>query len=173
MPPYAYGVVVNITGAYFFDADQQTVWDLLMNPDAIAKALPGVDHLDPIAAEKNAWPATAKIGIASVSGTYTGTVRITDMVSPERYRLSVGDEGQGSIIRGSALLTVSYDAAEKKTLLNWAADANVSGRLAAVGQRLVAVAATMLANQFFRGLAHQLPGEEAQPKPGKEEREME
>jgi carbon monoxide dehydrogenase subunit G len=160
---------MKISDTYYFDAVQHTVWDVLMNPDAIAKAIPGVDRLVPIEGETNAWKATAKIGIAAVSGTYNGTVRMTELVPPDQYRLTVNGEGQASIINGSALLTLSFDAEKNKTLVSWNADANVAGRLAGVGQRLIAVAATMLAKQFFRSLARQLPATDTSPELAKEE----
>ncbi|MHB8624994.1 MAG: SRPBCC family protein [Aggregatilineales bacterium] len=161
---------MKISDTYYFDAGQQIVWNVLMNPDAIAKAIPGVDRLIPIEGETTAWKATAKIGIAAVSGTYTGSVRMTELVPPDQYRLTVNGEGQASIINGSALLTLSFDAEKNKTLVSWNADANVAGRLAGVGQRLIAVAATMLAKQFFRSLARQLPGTDAPLELEKEEK---
>ena len=153
-------IFVKISDTYAFKADQQAVWQLLMNADAIAKALPGVDHLVPIEGESNYWRATAKIGIAAVSGTYRGTVRMSELTPPNSYRLTVNGEGQASIINGSALLTLSFDSAKESTMVTWTADATVSGRLASVGQRLVTAAANMLARQFFRRLARQLPGAE-------------
>ncbi len=149
---------MKITDKFYFPADQQMVWKLLMDPDAIAKALPGVDRMVPLDNEPNTWQATAKIGISAVSGTYRGKIRLSDLAPPNQYRLTVTGEGQASIIGGSALLTLSFDPERNQTLLVWDADATISGRLAGVAQRLVGAAATMLANQFFRALARQLPG---------------
>jgi carbon monoxide dehydrogenase subunit G len=148
---------MEITGNYLFDADQETVWTLLMNPDAIAKALPGVQEMVPIEGETNAWRAAAKIGIASVSGTYTGIVRITEMSPPNTYRLTVGGEGQQSVINGTALMTLTYDPEQKKTIVSWDAEANISGKLASIAQRLVKAAAGLMSKQFFGALAKQLP----------------
>lgn len=149
---------MKIAGTYLFHAQQQTVWTVLMDPEAIAQALPGVDRLVPIDGEATAWRATAKIGIATVSGSYTGIVRMNDIAAPDRYRLSVKGEGQGSVIGGSAELVLSCDPAKNTTLVSWTADADIYGRLAGVAQRLLAAAASMLATQFFRSLARQLPG---------------
>jgi len=148
---------MNLSGSYTFNADQQTVWSLLTNPDAIAKALPGVDKLDPIEGESDAWRATAKIGISIVSGTFSGTVRMTDLQPPTSYRLNVAGEGQQSVINGFANIVLAPAADPAKTTLNWTAEANISGKLAGIGQRLLTPAANMMANQFFQGLAKQLP----------------
>ncbi len=130
-----------------------------MDPNAIAQAIPGVDRLIPIEGESNAWRATAKIGIASVSGTYTGVVRITDLEPIHQYRLTVSGEGQQSIINGTALMKLAYDPELQKTVLTWDAEANIAGKLASIGQRLIGAAANMLSRQFFSALAKQLPAQ--------------
>lgn len=148
---------MEITGKYRFKADQESVWRLLMDPNAIAKAIPGVDRMTPVDGEANAWRATAKIGIASVSGTYSGTVRMSEIEAPTQYRLTVSGEGKQSIIGGSAVLKLSYDPDKQRTLLTWVAEAKISGKLASIGQRLIGAAAVMLSKLFFRALARQLP----------------
>lgn len=147
---------MKLSGTYTFDADQQAVWNVLMDPQAIAKALPGVDALLPIAGEQQAWKANAKIGIAGISGTFAGVVRMTELQPPQQYRLTVSGEGQQSVIGGNALITLSA-AGTGKTKLDWTGEANISGKLASIGQRLIGMAATMMANQFFSGLAKQIP----------------
>jgi len=141
---------MKLSDTFTFDADQDTVWQLLMDPAAIAKAMPGVDKLTPIDGETNAWRANARIGIAAVNGTYSGVVRLSEITAPTQYRLTVNGEGQQSFIGGTALLTLHYDADQKKTILNWDADANISGKLASIAQRLVVAAASMLSKQFFQ-----------------------
>lgn len=148
---------MKIAGTYSFKASQSAVWDTFMNPDSIAKSLPGVERLVPIEGETDAWRVTAKIGIATVSGTYTGIVRMSDLAPHNHFRLSVDGEGQGSIIGGAVQVDLSSDTTKRLTSIAWDADANVFGRLAGVGQRLVAAAAAMLAQQFFASLARQMP----------------
>ncbi len=152
-------VGMKLSGAYTFNADQQTVWNLLTNPDAIAKALPGVEKLVPIEGESDAWRATAKIGIGPVSGSYTGVIRMTDIQAGATYKLNVSGEGQQSVISGSATITLASGPGDDatKTVLNWTGDATISGKLAGIGQRLIQMAAGTMANQFFHGLAKQLP----------------
>lgn len=148
---------MKLSGAYTFNADQQTVWSLLINPDAIAKALPGVEKLIPIEGENDAWRATAKIGFGPVSGSFTGLVRMTEIQAPNSYQLNVSGEGQQSVISGFAAITLAPGSDPNKTVLNWTGDATISGKLAGIGQRLVQMAAGTMANQFFQGLAKQLP----------------
>jgi carbon monoxide dehydrogenase subunit G len=148
---------MELNGTFDFNADQQTVWDALMNPDVIAKAIPGVQEMVAVEGEFYAWRAIAKVGVANIVGTYNGLVKITDIDAPDRYRLTVSGEGQQSIIGGTALLELSYDSETKQTHLIWTAEANIAGKLASIGQRLIKAAAGLLSKQFFQGVARQIP----------------
>ena len=150
---------MNLTGDYTFDAPQETVWNLLMDPNVIANAIPGVDEFIPIEGEADAWNARAKINVATVNGLYMGTIRMSDQDAPNQYRLTVNGEGQQSIIGGSALITLAYDEDNQQTQLTWDAEANISGKLARVGQRVIKAAAGMMSKRFFGGVAKQLDAE--------------
>jgi carbon monoxide dehydrogenase subunit G len=147
---------MKLSGKYTFNAAQPAVWQVLMDPHAIAKALPGVEALIPIEGDPNAWKATAKIGLAGINGTFAGIIRMSDIEAPNHYRLKVSGDGQQSTIGGEALIAIA-DGGNGKTLLTWEGDATISGKLAGIGQRLIGGAATMMANQFFGGLAKQIP----------------
>ena len=155
---------MQITGSYTFDFDQQTVWAILMNPDAIAKAIPGVQQMIPLENEPDAWRATARLSVASLNGTYSGVIRLSELDPPRQYRLTVTGEGQQSIIDGTALITLepTSDSGTPKTNVSWMAEANLSGKLASIAQRLVSVAASMMSRQFFGGLARQLGASDVQ-----------
>lgn len=149
---------MEISGSYTFDADQETVWSVLMDPSAIANAIPGVKDLVPVENEANTWRAAAKIGVASVSGTYAGVIKMTEIDAPNQYRLTVSGEGQQSIIGGTALLKLNYIPDQNQTIVTWEAEANISGKLASVGQRVIKAAAGLMSRQFFQSLARQIPG---------------
>ena len=151
---------MDLSGNYQFNAPQETIWNLLMDPDVIAQALPGVDEFVPIEGEANAWNAKAKINLAAVSGRYMGTIRMSEQNAPISYRLTVNGEGQQSIVGGSVVITLSYDEAEQVTNLEWDAEANISGKLARVGQRLIKAAANMMSGRFFDGIEKQVPTSE-------------
>jgi hypothetical protein len=160
---------MEIVGNYTFSYDQNAVWNILMSPDAIAKAIPGVQEMIPIEGESNSWRAIAKLNVAAVSGSYTGIVRMSEIEAPHQYRLTVSGEGQQSIISGTALirLEAKADAPTDKpeTVVHWNAEGNLSGKLASVAQRLLQVAASLLSRQFFGGLAKQLGSSETKLSP--------
>lgn len=82
---------------------------------------------------------------------------MADIVAPDQYRLIVNGEGQQSIIGGSVLISLTDE--DDHTLITWDAEANISGKLARVGQRVIKAAATMMSNRFFQGLEDQLEDE--------------
>ena len=149
---------MKLDGRYRFSAPREQVWATLMNPDAIAAAMPGVEQFLPLDDEEHAWQAVAKVNLAAVSGRFKGIIRLSEIEAPERYRMTVSGEGQGSIISGTVLMQLE-DAGDGATTLRWDADANISGKLARVGQRLIKAAANMMSKRFFSGLARQIPTE--------------
>jgi carbon monoxide dehydrogenase subunit G len=151
---------MEISGTFDFLASQQAVWDALMDPNVIAQAIPGVKEMMPVDGEPNTWRAIAKVGVASISGTYSGIIKMSEVDAPTRYRLTVNGEGQQSIIGGTAVMELSYDPEKQQTHLIWTAEANISGKLASIGQRLIKSAAGLLSRQFFQGIAKQVPAPE-------------
>lgn len=147
---------------HVFDHPQHKVWEALMDPQIIGHALPGVEELLPVEGEALAWKANAKIGIAAINGHYEGTIRMTEIQEPAQYRLTVSGEGQQSIINGTALIKLVYDADKQQTILTWDAEAHINGNLARVGQRLIKSAADMMSRRFFDGINRQIPPEPAE-----------
>ena len=148
---------MKLNGDHIFDHPQQVVWGILMDPHAIAHAIPGAEELLPLEGEPQAWRANAKISIASVSGRYSGVIRITEIEAPNQYRLTVSGEGQQSIINGSALIKLTYNPETEQTLLHWDAEVNINGNLVRVGQRVINSAAGLISKNFFDAIDQQIP----------------
>jgi len=147
---------MKLSGDYTFDSPQETIWNLLMDPNVIANSIPGVDEFVPVEGETDAWNAKAKINVAAVNGLYMGTIRMSDQEAPNQYRLTVNGEGQQSIIGGSVLIKLHYDEEKQQTVLNWEAEADISGKLARIGQRVIKAAANMMSKRFFNNVAQQI-----------------
>jgi carbon monoxide dehydrogenase subunit G len=95
-----------------------------------------------------------KVGVASIRGTYNGTVRITDKDEPRGYTLNVEGSGGPGFVRGVA--KISLEPAGEATSVKVDADGQVGGTVAGVAQRMLAGVAKMLMNQFFDCMRKQL-----------------
>ena len=143
---------MKIHGSYTFDAPQDEVWALLMDPQAIAKAIPGVENFHPIG--ENDYEAQLKLGLGAISGQYAGRVTITDVDAPTYYKMTIGGKGQRGFVNGSGSITL--EPQDTKTVVHYMGDAALGGQLAGIGQRLVEGAARTLINQGFKSLEGQL-----------------
>ena len=79
---------MKVEGTYTLPAPRQKVWALLNDPQVLARATPGVKHLDP--AGGDVYKATIELGVGPVKGTYAGQVSIADKTPPERMRAMYG-----------------------------------------------------------------------------------
>jgi carbon monoxide dehydrogenase subunit G len=136
---------MELAGEHTFSAPRERVWNLLLDPEVLKASLPGCEKLDEIGPDE--YAATMKIGVAMIKGTFTGKVKITDKVEPERYSMSV--EGSGPQGQVSGVGTLELIDQGDKTLVRYKGDANVRGTLARVGARVVQPAAKMIVGQFF------------------------
>ena len=143
---------MRIEGEHVFRASRQRVWDLLQSPDAVRRALPGVERFEP--AGPDSFEATMRIGVAAVRGTYHGRITMTDLQPPERYTLTVRGQGSPGTIEATAEIALAEQDGE--TRLRYTADARVGGLIAGVGQRMLAGVAGMTARQFFKAIDEQL-----------------
>ncbi|MCW5853154.1 MAG: carbon monoxide dehydrogenase subunit G [Anaerolineae bacterium] len=143
---------MKIHGSYTFDAPQDEVWALLMDPQAIAKAIPGVENFHPIG--ENDYEAQLKLGLGAISGQYAGRVTISDVDAPTHYKMTVGGKGQRGFVNGHG--EINLEPQDAKTVVHYTGDAALGGQLAGIGQRLVEGAARTLINQGFKSLEAQL-----------------
>ena len=145
---------MKIEGNFTFNAHRDKVWDTLLSPDILADCIPGCQSLEPDG--PNAYKVAMRVGVAAVRGSYSGGVTLADLDRPHSYRMIVQGKGSGGSVRGEALITFADapnpDApsdAPHATQVTIAGDAQVTGVIARVGQRLMGNASRMLMNQFF------------------------
>jgi uncharacterized protein len=143
---------MKIEGTYMISAPRATVWQHLLNPETLAKSLPGCEKLEP--QPDGSYHAEMKVGIAAVKGTYHGRVEILAPVAPEHFRMKVEGKGTGGFLKGEGTLTLIGDGAE--TLIGYSGEAQVGGVIAGVGQRLVLATARQIVQQFFQAFSKQL-----------------
>ena len=95
---------MDITGSYAFDAPPSRVWALLMDPSAIASCIPGCESLEPEGPDR--YHARLTIALAAITGTYDGTVVISEKVEPSSYRLTVEGQGRPGFVKGNAAIAM-------------------------------------------------------------------
>jgi carbon monoxide dehydrogenase subunit G len=139
---------MKLEGTFRVEAARDTVWELLNDPDVLARTLPGCEKLTP--AGENRYEGVISIGIASIKSSYAGTVVIGDIDPGYSYSLDLNGQGQGGFIRGRGTITLSDQ--EGQTDMAVAGDAQIGGRIASVGQRLLDSAARKTLKEFAAAL---------------------
>ena len=145
---------MKVEGAFTIDAERERVWDTLMSPDTLAGCIPGCESFEP--ADEDTYNIAMRVGVAAVRGNYTGSVTIADKQRLESYRMVVQGRGRGGSVRGEGVLTLSD--IDGGTQVSVVGDAQVTGVVARVGQRLMGNASRMLMNQFFNCLKSKIEG---------------
>jgi carbon monoxide dehydrogenase subunit G len=140
---------MKVSGAYPVPALQERAYALLQDPAILTKCMPGCEGLDRVA--ENEYAMRMKMVLASISGQFTGKVKITEANPPTSFRLLVEGSGKIGFMKGEGLLTLSPAGAG--TSVQFDGDVQVGGTIAAVGQRLLDTTARMLIKKFFDRLA--------------------
>jgi uncharacterized protein len=143
---------MNISATYTFDAPVERVWDLLMDPQAVAACIPGCEALVPLGDDR--YEASLSVAVAAITGRYKGTVAIVEKVPPSSYRLIVEGSGTPGFLKGSSVVTLAPDGAQ--TTINVEADVQIGGAVARVGQRLLIGVAKMMMDRFYACLGNRL-----------------
>ncbi len=139
-------------GTHKIPAARETVWQALMNPEILARALPGCEKLE--ANPDGSYHAQMKVGIAAVKGTYQARIEILDPVLYESFRMKVDGQGTGGFLKATGTLSLASEG--DGTLVRYAGEAQVGGVIAGVGQRLMLVAAKQIIHQFFEAFSRQV-----------------
>lgn len=143
---------MKMNGTYTLHAPIDKVWAFLMNPDDIAKVLPGCEELEETGPDT--YRATLKLGVAAVKGTYSGSVQLLDKTPPTGYRMRIDGSGTPGFVKGEA--TVGLEAQDEETRLTYEADTQVGGLIANVGQRMIGGVAKLVVNQALKKLQEEL-----------------
>ena len=143
---------MDISGSYTFNAPPDRVWALLLDPTVIAMCIPGCDRLEPDGEDR--YRASLTVALAAITGTYEGTVVITEKVPPSSYRLSVEGQGKPGFVKGNAAITLRADGAT--TIINVSGTVETGGPIARLGQRLIGGVSKMMQDRFFACLQSKL-----------------
>jgi carbon monoxide dehydrogenase subunit G len=149
---------MEMTGRYRIPAPRAKVWAALNDPVVLRASIPGCESLEKTSDTEMAATVKAKVG--PVSATFKGNVTLSDLDPPNGYTIS--GEGKGGVAgfaKGGAEVHLEDD--DGHTLLTYTAKAQVGGKLAQVGARLVDATAKQMADQFFAKFADQVSTDDA------------
>jgi hypothetical protein len=144
---------MDFSGHYRIPASPEAVWNGLNDPAVLKLCIPGCEQIEKKSATEFVATATLKIG--PVKATFKGRVTLSELEPPSRCVMSgEGQGGMAGFAKGNA--EVRLAPADGGTALSYTARANVGGKLAQIGQRLIDGAAKQIADDFFGRLAAQL-----------------
>jgi carbon monoxide dehydrogenase subunit G len=137
---------MEMTGEYRIPASREQVWAALNDPEILKASIPGCESLERTGDNGFAAAVVAKVG--PVRARFTGAVTLSDLDPPNGYTISGEGKGGGAgFAKGDAKVRLAEDG--DATLLSYAVKANVGGKLAQLGSRLIDGTAKKLADDFF------------------------
>ena len=147
---------MDMTGEHRIPAPRQAVWEALNDPQVLKACIPGCEALDENEAG-DGFDATVKAKVGPVKATFSGSVKLENVNAPESYTISgEGKGGAAGFAKGSADVMLEEDGDE--TILKYTVKAQVGGKLAQLGSRLIDSTAKKYANEFFSEFVNQVGG---------------
>jgi carbon monoxide dehydrogenase subunit G len=145
---------MDMTGEYRIPAPRDTVWRALNDPDVLRASIPGCEELNLVADNELTAKVTAKIG--PVKQKFNGDVFLENVDAPHSYTLRGEGKGTAGFAKGSADIQLEETSGE--TILRYQAHADIGGKLAQLGSRLVKGSAQKMADDFFSNFVTQVSG---------------
>jgi len=154
---------MQMTGSRTVPASVEATWAALNDPEALKSCIAGCESVERVSDTEFRVAMTARVG--PVSAKFSGRILLADLVPPTSYRLSFeGQGGAAGFARGEA--TVALTREPDATRIDYTATAQVGGKLAQIGSRLVDATAAKVADDFFARFAERLGGGAAAPAAG-------
>src|ERR1700738_1659003 len=143
-------MAMTMNGQVQLPARREVVWEKLNDPEVLKSCIPGNEQFDKVG--DNEFHAIATVKVGPVKARWKGKVRLSDLDPPNGYRISgEGDGGVAGFAKGGA--TIALTDKDGGTLLTYNVEAQIGGKLAQLGQRLVNGAARKTADDFFEKFA--------------------
>ena len=136
---------MKLSGSYQINLEKQKVWEALNNPEVLKKAIPGCKEFKKNSATEFSATATNKIGPFNAS--FTGNIELKDLNPPNSYKIT--GSGNSSVGFASGEAEVVLEDNDGITKLIYTVEANVGGKIAQVGSRLIDMTAKKMADIFF------------------------
>ncbi len=142
---------MKLTDTQIIPASRELVWKGLNDPIILRQCIPGCSKIDVLSPTE--FKATVTIAVGPVKANFGGQVKLSDLNPPESYRISgKGDGGFAGFATGGANIRLTSIGANE-TQMDYDVDAQIGGKLAMLGSRLIDSTATSLAEKFFTKFA--------------------
>lgn len=145
---------MNIEASHVLPYSNQEVWDTLFDTEVLGRLLPGVRFFEQIGPDE--FDALIEVGVPAVKGVYKVAVTIEDQKPNESYRILGKGKGKQGWVRGSAVVKLAPEAGGTRVTVH--ADAQIGGRIAGIGQRVVEGVAKAMAAEVFAALEGEMAG---------------
>ena len=136
---------MKLSGSYQINLSKQKVWEALNDPEILKKAIPGCEEF--IKNSDTEFTATATNKIGPFNASFTGDIELTDLDPPNSYKITGSGNSPVGFASGEA--SVKLEDNENGTNLIYEVEANVGGKIAQVGSRLIDMTAKKMADIFF------------------------
>jgi uncharacterized protein len=142
---------MNMNGSQVIEASRETVWKGLNDPQILQQCIPGCDKIE--SSSPTEMKATVVVKVGPVKASFAGEVKLSDLKPPESYRISgKGQGGFAGFASGGATVKLT-ELSPTQTQMDYTVDAQIGGKLAMLGSRLIDSTAQSLASQFFAKFA--------------------
>ena len=146
---FYWNIFMKLSGQRNFKASHTEIWDLLMDPNVLARIAPGIDSLEPIGEDR--YKASVRIKMGPVNGTFEGSLDIKNKVPLKHFTLSAIQKSKIGQVTAQALIElIPEDSGD--TAIRFDGKADLTGFLARIGLRLLTGVANSLTQQFFDAL---------------------
>jgi carbon monoxide dehydrogenase subunit G len=140
---------LRIEGSHDILAPPDRVFDVLTDPECLRRVMPGCTKLQAIGPDE--YDLALSAGVGPIRGDYAGTVRLSDVEAPLRYRMIVDVKGKTGFVKGEGVVTLT--PVGEGTKVAYSGEVALGGAVASVGQRLHSSAAKMMTRQLFGAIS--------------------
>lgn len=143
-----------LNGTFTFDGPRARVWDILQDPEVLAKALPGTKTLTKVAEDR--YQGVMKVNVGPMSAAeFAINVELKDKVAPETFAMQIDGKGAVGFTKGTATIALDEQPGPV-TVMTYTSDVQIGGKIAAVGQRLLESVGKMMTRQALEALNSEL-----------------
>jgi carbon monoxide dehydrogenase subunit G len=144
---------MQLTGNEILNAAPATIWTMLMDPDVLAKVVPGISKLEKLS--ENTFKSLLNIKIGPVTGSFMGTLQLEDLNEQKSFNLKA--QQNSKVGNANANIKINLTAVnDNQTEVAFDGDVKLSGLLATMGQRVIGGVANTLTKQFFSNLEKEI-----------------